>query len=140
MATHKEKIYTALVTLGLGGVYFPVSYDGRTMTIGSVSVEPKSVLAWEAASGFGEPIRHRRSRRQEKTSWSWKLYLEFNREVTLESFEESFCASPTLISRTSDTRQITFKLEDAQYEHSVRKQPAKGTIVVFTFDVVLSPV
>ena len=137
---HKEKIYSALISLGEDGVYYPVSHSGRTMTVGGSSISPKTVLAYEESSDFDNAIRHRRSRKQERTNWRWILFLEFNREVTFEQFEEDFCNSPLLIERTSNSRQITFNLVDARYEHPVRNQPAKGSIALFTFDVTLSPV
>lgn len=138
--THKEKIYEALIGLGLDGVFLPVTHAGRTMTIGSTSVKPKTVLAWEDSSSFDVAIRHRRTRKQERIRWTWKLFLEFNREVTLEKFEEGFCNAPTLLPRTTDTQQITFNLMDAEYEHPVRNQPVKGSQAIYTFEVILSPV
>jgi len=140
MATYVSQIHSALTSAALAGVFPPVSYSGRDMTVDEESsVVPSSALAFEIASSFGLPIRQRRDRMQERLNWEWLLVVEFNTTVTFERFEEDLCASQILIPRTDSLRQITLRLVGAEYEHPARQQAAKGSTASFRFEAILSP-
>lgn len=141
MATYTERIHEALTSAAEAGVFHPIRFSGRDLTVDTtVTVAPATALVYEVSSSFGLPRVQRRDRKQERLAWEWLLVVEFNAAVSCEEFEENLCASPILVPRSEGLRQITLRLQGADYEHPARQQASKGTNASFRFEAELSPI
>ena len=101
--------------------------------------EPTFIKTYETGSEFDKPELNRRSFMRERSSWTWKLRLQFKTEVSLEAFEELIAAEPPTLPATAGLRQVTLLLEGAEPEHPVQHQASQGTQVVYTFEASLGP-
>lgn len=148
MSVH-DAIQNALVGLARG-VDFPViSHDVRpagsaATTAAMTVVQPVAVLAWQERQLFDTPERYRRDgRRRERTEWTWRLRIDFNRPVNLEEFEDGILTDGVRVARNVAADipyQVDLLLEEGEYTTPVTQQGAKGTSVTYRFTALPTPI
>jgi hypothetical protein len=77
----------------------------------------------------------------ERDQWVWELYLRFEREVSLEDFENRFLDRGLVIPADAQrgTSQVNVTLASAPFYHPPQSQPSNGTSVRFTLIASVHP-
>lgn len=144
VALQKQRIQNALVELGRGGSYPPVSYDPDTKEASadtSQSIEPATCMANETSARFGPARVLRRRTAREIHNWNFSLDLSWNVEVTLEPFLEQLSDEPPILPRddANDLKQVTLNLLGGEFIHPAQQQPNRGTRAKITFEAEIQP-
>lgn len=140
-SSQKERIHNALVDLASTGVFHTVTYSPTTglQTRGDVAA-PRTILTNEVSGAFlAQARRYRRGARQDRGTWRWRLIAAFDREVTLESFEEDLMNTPRWLPATSELRRVDLILVSSTYDHPQKHGAASGTTATFVFDASQAP-
>ncbi len=137
-----DRIHNALKTF-IGDQRYPtiIYSNGLRKTRSNDAVKAKTILVRPQQSGFQE-ARSRRcgGRLQERTAWIWVAIVHFDRQVSLDGFEELLMRQPIQIQRDDELdQQIDLSLQDVVYEHPPEKQSSHGTRVTYRFSADLSP-
>lgn len=101
---------------------------------------PRTILTNEVSGAFlAQARRYRRGARQDRGTWRWRLIAAFDREVTLESFEEDLMNTPRWLPATSELRRVDLILVSSTYDHPQKHGAASGTTATFVFDASQAP-
>lgn len=142
MPNYGDAIHSA-VRSAVAGWNFPViTYPNGVRTTGAATVKAKTALIQPQVSGFGLPEANRRTERQIRASWVWRVDLRFDRNVSVEEFEEALLVAPVHVERdplNGLPDRVTIELNEAAYEHPPEGQPASGLRVILTFTARFSP-
>jgi len=137
--SHKTLIYNKVIEQVQAASFHPVQDSGRALSVDEdTNVSPGTILVGEEAKTFGDSRRSDRLR-QSISSWDWVLVLKFNREVSLEAFEDAWIADVPKVKSTEDTRVIFLYLESVEYIHPERKNDPKGTYARYRIRVEIGP-
>lgn len=145
-ASQRVRIQQALIALAKEGEFFPVSYDGDDCPIQvnpstDQPLAPASVHCNEVPTTVFEPdpTMGRRLAFHRQT-WRFELRCRWDREVTLESFEQAISDNPPVLAADSETGlgQVRLTLVRSDPTHPTTQQPSSGTSCVFSFEAVLN--
>lgn len=115
-------------------VHAPNGYRSSTLEL----AEPILVLTQETKAAFDTPKRNRRTFRDERQTWQWDLWLQFNVEVTLEAFEEAW-VSDTPIVLYSGRPVAWLRLRAADYDQPAYQDPNSGTRARYVVHAEMAP-
>lgn len=139
MKLQKSRIFNKLYSLAKAGEFYRVHYasDGSMLTDYNAAdkIQPKTILVNELTAEFETPENFRRFARRERSNWVWELYLAFSVEAALEKFEKQLIEKAIILPHDPDEElpQVTLNLLSVEYTHPVKREPAGGTQVSFTF-------
>lgn len=96
-------------------------------------VVPSSVLCNEADSVFDVDERKGRNLAGDRLTWDFELKVAFDKEVTVEKFEEALVEKPPFLVRdkSEGLRQVRFFLQRSEARHPVKHESHQGTKVKF---------
>lgn len=145
VVTLRDRIACVLVDEARAGEFYVVETNantGKTSTLLSTKAETIETLTNETDANFDITRRHRRTFRDERRTWTWRLVLGFAQEVTIERFEEDLVRRPRVIPRDESLGfpQVTLRLRQTLYDHPVQQDANRGTRAILTFDAQLAPV
>lgn len=143
MANQSDRIHNAIVGAILAFAFPIVSYDPDTRlrtTSTSLTESASTVLVREVSSTFDTAVGQRRTPRlAERTDWEWEALVNFDGDVSLESFEKTYTDSPLFLLRTAELdQQVVIALVKVDYTHPPEQQSSSGTRAVLTFTASLS--
>jgi hypothetical protein len=143
-----QTIYEAIVALVNASTFVPVVYSNvggpaleRSALDESQAVAPKSCVLNEIRATYREAKRNRRAQTYERDQWVWELFLDFDREVSLEDFENRFLDRGLVIPADPQrgTSQVNVTLASAPFYHPPQSQASNGTYVRFTLIASVHP-
>lgn len=145
MKSNRTRIQNALIAAARQAEFYAVSYDPETELSPDADVtsamlaEPATVLANETGSAFVLDARMGRRLARRRASWRFNLMLEFDREVSVEFFENSLLDGPIKLGPVPEDSlpNVIISLVSSSVTHPPRQQPASGTKAVFTFEAEL---
>lgn len=140
------EIQQKLIAMAEAGPFYAVIYAVGNRSATDIdadappsAVSPASAVAHEIRAGFAVETTHGRARKRVRDSWTWRLIVQFDGEVTGYEAEELWMTTPQRIAKgTNNRRQVTLELEDASYTHPTRQQSQSGTRIEYTFNARLS--
>lgn len=145
--SNRQRIHNAIVQNLANGVFLPASYNvnDREMVVPDAEesrIYPKTVIANDVSSAFGQAKRNRRSRIEERHLWIWHVIVAFDQEAVLDVFEQTFIQNPILLprDRDRDLLQVEISLKSAEYIHPPKQQPSSGTQVTYVLEARLGQV
>lgn len=122
---------------------FPVvTYPAGVRTVGVATVKAATALVQPQTSTFGLPEANRRTEMRARLTWSWRLDLRFDRNVSTEGFEEDIATFPLHVERdplNGLPDRVTIEIDEVVYEHPPQGQPASGLRAIMTFTARFSP-
>lgn len=140
MSTLADEIHAAILTAVNSGTFARVTYPGGARTTSLTETEaPKTVLAKPTSSTWSTPERNRQRSFLERATWLWEATVEFNREVSLEQFEDDNTNTLLRLERTATKPQVDLIFEEAEYRHPPEQQPSSGTRVVYRIRAEMTP-
>lgn len=140
MTTLSDVIHASLRQATLAGTFPLVTYPaGARDTSDSIFLQPQTILAKPMSSTWSNPERNRQRAFSERSVWLWELTVEFDREVSLEQFEDDNTNSLLRIVRTATQPQVDLIFEEANYTHPPEQQAGGGTRVVYRVRAELTP-
>lgn len=145
-ASQRIRIQQALIALAKEGNFFPVSYDQDNAPIQvnpstDQPLAPVSVFCNEVPTTVFEPDPTMgRKLAFHRLTWRFELRCIWDREVTLDTFEQFLADDPPVLAADSDTGlgQVRLTLVRSDPTHPITQQPSSGTSCVFSFEAVLN--
>lgn len=143
-ASDRIRIQNAIVDFALAGKFHPVTYTvsggGRHAVEDTTKdVAPASAVCNEIRATFKPAKVQRRSLSQDRDQWFFQLHVAFDQEVTLEAFERTLDAIPVLGRDSTHTKNVTFELFQANYQHPTQSEPQPGSKATYTIIARVSP-
>ena len=136
-----DRIHNAIKQALAGGRYHVVDYkQGMRYTLRELA-KPQTVLVRSLTSAF-EPNRSSLcgADKRQRTGWIWTADVHFDRQVSLDLFEQGMQETDIVLPREGElTQQITIFLLDATHIHPPETQSSHGTRVTYRFQADLSP-
>lgn len=144
MTSFKQRIQQAIVQRVVAEKFYGGTFDPNTkvFTVDTATpVVPAQILANETGASFAEPQRNRQSFKQERSSWSWRLIIGFNVEISSEAFEQSLIEKPirVLADPALGQQQVDIVLVDVQYEHPPQQQSPSGSRLTYSLAANVGP-
>lgn len=132
-----------LQTVADNPLFYEVTYDAnRFAVVRSTPVVPVSVLCNEVRASFREAKSFRRYEARDRDVWTFQLKFEFDKEVTLERFEDWICNPVLTMKRNASggyDRQVQFDLISTTYQHPQQQEHNTGTRAVMVIQAEFSP-
>lgn len=95
------------------------------------ALAPRSITVYEARSTFRPASRNRRTMTYERDQWLWNLFMDFDREVSLEDFENRILERGLVIPAdpVSGNLQVTVTLQSVPIRNPPQRGASGGTSV-----------
>jgi hypothetical protein len=144
-ASQRVRIQNHLRDVAMAGDFFAVVYDKDTGLAADIDfnatdaliVRPKTALANEISSSIAEDANMGRRVQRRRQEWMFQLHLAFDREVSLEAFEQYLMDNPPILPRTDQFSPASIYLTSCSYDHPPQQGAANGTRATLTFAVTL---
>lgn len=132
----KEHIQTQLIESARAGIYYRVTYSDNLPTLQTgKTVRPRAVLCNETRSTMEPDERNGKSFSVRRINWEFRLYLEFDREVSIEDWVDQQMREPLKVKDTSDKFIGIAELRGYSVDHPVTNGSSAGSKFVLTFRI-----
>lgn len=134
---NKVRIQQFLVAFTKAGTFPSILYAaGMAQQPEDASVAPASVTCNETGSDWAIDDRDGRKLSQTRTNWNFEVRVAWDKEVSLELFEQAWAESPPLIAKDDPNypgdKNLHLFLVSIQVTHPVEQGGPKGTKAVLT--------